>query len=196
MKKLGTILLFCLGLIVFSVTSISASEVEIPEPTTPTTSTTYDGEALSNDGDVVTRDLLYDEKTNKQFITIETRNGETFYLIIDYDKPVDDKLEQYHAYFLNAVDERDLLQLLDKEDQAEWKESTEPEILPIEPEEEKKKSGNDTGTLLFGVVAAAGFGYYGYKKFSKKKNADTTEIENEFENDDEFEENESEEEAE
>lgn len=189
MKKLGTILLFCLGLIAFSITSISASEIEIPEPTTPTT---YDGKSLSNDGNVVTRDLLYDEKTNKQFITVETRNGETFYLIIDYDKPVDDKLEQYHAYFLNAVDERDLLQLLDKDDQEEWKDSSEQMSLPTESEETQKKSGNSTGIILFGVIAAVGLGYYGYENFFKK-NASSPEGRNEFE-DDEFEDDESEEE--
>ena len=57
----------------------------------------------------MTRDLLYDEHTNKQFITVQARGGATFYLVIDYDKPVDEEGEQYETYFLNMVDEADLL---------------------------------------------------------------------------------------
>ena len=33
----------------------------------------------------------------------------TFYIVIDYDKPVDEDGEQYHTYFLNMVDEACLL---------------------------------------------------------------------------------------
>ena len=71
------------------------------------------GEGFTENGSAVTRDLLYDKYTNKQFITVETRNGETFYLVIDYDKPTDEEGEQYETYFLNLVDEADLAALLD-----------------------------------------------------------------------------------
>lgn len=71
------------------------------------------GEGFTANGSAVTRDLLYDKYTNKQFITVETRNGETFYLVIDYDKPTDEEGEQYETYFLNLVDEADLAALLD-----------------------------------------------------------------------------------
>lgn len=67
------------------------------------------GEGFSEEGNLVTRDLLYDEHTNKQFITVQTSGGATFYLVIDYDKPVDEEGEQYETYFLNMVDEADLL---------------------------------------------------------------------------------------
>lgn len=73
------------------------------------------GEPFSEDGNLITRDLLYDEHTNKQFITVETRGGNTFYIVIDYDKPTDEDGEQYHTYFLNMVDEADLLALLEDE---------------------------------------------------------------------------------
>ena len=56
-----------------------------------------------------TRDLLYDEHTNKQFITVQTSGGNTFYIVIDYDKPVDEEGEQYETYFFSVVDEADLL---------------------------------------------------------------------------------------
>ena len=63
-----------------------------------------------------TVDLLYASNTNKQFITVQSRDGQTYYLIIDYDKPIDEENEIYETYFLNLVDERDLLSLLSEED--------------------------------------------------------------------------------
>ena len=74
-----------------------------PEPTI------QPGEGFSEDGNLVIRDLLYDGHTNKQSITVQTKGGSTFYIVIDYDKPTDEDGEQYHTYFLNMVDEADLL---------------------------------------------------------------------------------------
>ena len=76
------------------------------------------GEPFTTTGDAVTRDLLYDKYTNKQFIVLETRNGETFYLVIDYDKPLDEEGEHYETYFLNLVDEADLMALVDDDPMA------------------------------------------------------------------------------
>ena len=67
------------------------------------------GEGFSEEGSLVTRDLLYDKHTNKQFITVQTSGGSTFYIVIDYDKPVDEEGEQYETYFFSVVDEADLL---------------------------------------------------------------------------------------
>lgn len=67
------------------------------------------GESFTEDGNLVTRDLLYDKHTNKQFITVQTSGGNTFYIVIDYDKPVDEDGEQYQTYFFSVVDEADLL---------------------------------------------------------------------------------------
>ena len=80
-------------------------ETTAPEPEP----TIEPGEGFSEEGNLVTRDLLYDEYTNKQFITVQTAGGNTFYIVIDYDKPVDEDGEQYQTYFLNTVDEADLL---------------------------------------------------------------------------------------
>jgi hypothetical protein len=80
-------------------------ETPAPEPEP----TIEPGESFSEEGNLVTRDLLYDEHTNKQFITVQTAGGNTFYIVIDYDKPVDEEGEQYETYFLNLVDEADLL---------------------------------------------------------------------------------------
>ena len=80
-------------------------ETTAPEPEP----TIEPGEGFSEDGNLVTRDLLYDEHTNKQFITVQTSGGNTFYIVIDYDKPVDEEGEQYETYFFSVVDEADLL---------------------------------------------------------------------------------------
>lgn len=59
--------------------------------------------------------MLYDKATNKQFITVQTKNGNTFFIVIDYDAPINEDEEQYQTYFLNMVDESDLLALLDED---------------------------------------------------------------------------------
>lgn len=51
-------------------------ETPAPEPAPTITP----GEGFSEDGNLVTRDLLYDAATNKQFITVETSGGNTFTL--------------------------------------------------------------------------------------------------------------------
>ena len=118
MKKLRVLLLtLCVAVFMcgFTVTAHAGGGDEYMEPTDQwegldePTPTTEPGEGFSDEGNLVTRDLLYDEHTNKQFITVQTSGGNTFYIIIDYDKPVDEDGEQYQTYFLSVVDEADLL---------------------------------------------------------------------------------------
>lgn len=85
--------------------------IATPSPTP--LSVKVEGAPLSGDGNLVTRDLLYDKATNKQFITVETRGGNLFYMVIDYDKPLDEEGEQFETYFLNLVDERDLADIIE-----------------------------------------------------------------------------------
>ena len=82
-----------------------AQDAETPEP----------GTGFTGEGNAVTRDLLYDNATNKQFVTLETKDGAVFYLIIDYDSPVNEEEEQYQTYFLNLVDAADLAALVGEE---------------------------------------------------------------------------------
>ena len=44
---------------------------------------------------------------------MQTKSGNTFYIVIDYDAPIKEEEEQYKTYFLNMVDEADLLALMD-----------------------------------------------------------------------------------
>lgn len=85
-----------------------ATEPEtVPVETEPLT--TEPGTGFIEDGNLVTRDLLYDKATNKQFISVQTSGGNTFYIVIDYDKPVDEDADLYETYFFSVVDEADLL---------------------------------------------------------------------------------------
>lgn len=104
--------------------NLPVTEATQPEETTEAETTVppetiTPGEPLEDEGNAYTRDLLYDKATNKQFITIQTKNGNTFYIVIDYDAPINDEEEQYQTYFLNMVDESDLLALMDEEAVAE-----------------------------------------------------------------------------
>ncbi len=99
-----------------------------PEPTavptpTPTPLEPYEGTGFTNSGQFITRDMLYDKFTNKLFVTVETRDGSLFYLVVDYDKPLDEEGEAYETYFLNAVDGADLTAFLPES-------SAEPEATP------------------------------------------------------------------
>ena len=89
-------------------------EETLPEETEPAIEPR---EPLSEDTDIVTRDLLYDKATNKQFLTIEDRAGNIFYLVIDYDAPVNEDEEQYKTYFLNPVDTDDLAALAEESEE-------------------------------------------------------------------------------
>ena len=157
------------------------------------------GEPFSEGSGIVTRDLLYDKATNKQFITVQGRDGSTFYIIIDYDAPVNEEEEQYTTYFLNQVDEADLAALLGEEEPAVCDctvkcatgavntacpvcasnmagcagKAAEPEkpVEPTapEPEQPEQKSGMGGVLALLLVLALAGGGAFYYLKFIKNK---------------------------
>ena len=100
----------CLG----SFSTVAYAQADPDEETTEPVEI-QPGEPFFQGSDIVTRDLLYDKATNKQFITIEDREGNIFYLIIDYDAPVNEEEEQYTVYFLNPVDTADLAALAGEE---------------------------------------------------------------------------------
>ena len=150
-----------------------AAEGDETEPTE-----TSGADQTAEDGNLTACDLQYDQSTNKQFITLETRNGKVFYLVIDYDKPVDEELEQYHAYFLNLVDERDLLDIIEEDDLPEETASvatTEPTVTPSpKPSaaiDEEPESQNSTGGIIAVVLIVAVIvgGVVYFIKFRKPK---------------------------
>ena len=165
-----------------------------PEPTAaPTPETIIKTEYITigpgmpyqADGNSHTLDVLYSAATNKQFITLQTKNGNIFYLVIDYDKPVDEEAEMYETYFLNLVDERDLLALMSDEEKEAVPTPT-PEIIYVTPEptavpvitpqptQAPAQPTTDKTTALLALFAIVGIGVVGAVIFLKGRNQPAT----------------------
>ena len=132
--------------------------------------------ALTPDGNLTLVDD-YDEAhadgSGKQFITLVTKAGNTFYLIIDRD----DEGEQT-VHFLNLVDEADLLALMDEDTAAKYTkpetevqppaETQKPEDGEDKPDEEKPApKANPLPALLLVLALLGGGGFFAYTKFFK-----------------------------
>lgn len=135
------------------------------------------------------------EQVEKQFITVQSKNGNTFYIVIDRNG------ETENVYFLNLVDEADLMALMEGEEgetavptcsctdkcvvgaintnceicRTNMSECTgkEPVVEPEQPTEpveepDEKKSANFLPLIIVLIAGAGGFAVYWFK-FRKPK---------------------------
>ena len=168
--------------VVTAAPTVEPTAAPTPEPIIQTEYITIGpGMPYLADGNSHTLDVLYSAATNKQFITLQSKSGNTFYLVIDYDKPIDAEAEMYETYFLNLVDERDLLALMSDEEKEEVPTPT-PEIIYVTPEptavpvptaaptEQEKTDKPSQMTAIIALVGIVSLAIIGVVVFKKNKN--------------------------
>ena len=133
----------------------------------------------------------YSDGSGQQFITLVSKSGNTFYLVIDRNAK-----GQQTVHFMNLVDEADLLALMEEEDAdaytAEKEAAAQAEQDRLKAEEEAKKAAEEAAASgkeqpkenkvtkiasgFLGVVVlialAAGGGFYAFAKRKQKKQAE------------------------
>ena len=133
----------------------------------------------------------YSDGSGQQFITLVSKSGNTFYLVIDHNAK-----GQQTVHFMNLVDEADLLALMEKEEAdaytAEKEAAAQAEQDKLKAEEEAKKAAEEAAasgteqlkdnkvtkiaTGFLGAVVlialAAGGGFYFYRQQMQKKKAE------------------------
>ena len=179
-KKLGALLVsvaLCAGMAApaFAYGGESVEEVEQPVLTAATeeeeavTVTDEETGALTPEGNLTLVDdyhTSYSDGSGQQFITLVSKSGSTFYLVIDRNAK-----GQQTVHFMNLVDEADLLALMEEEAK---KAAEEAAASGTETPKENKITKIASGFL--GVVVlislAAGGIFYAFTKQKQKKQAE------------------------
>ena len=204
-KKLGALLLsvvLCIGMAapVFAYGGEPVEEAEQPVLTSTTdeedvvTVTDEETGALTPEGNLTLVDdyhTSYSDGSGQQFITLVSKSGATFYLVIDRNAK-----GQQTVHFMNLVDEADLLALMEEDAAdaytAEKESAAQAEQERKQAEEDAKKAAEEaeasgseqTGgnkvtkyaATFLGVLALvgliAGGGIYTFMKQKQKKQAE------------------------
>lgn len=142
-------------------------------------------------------DVSADKAKNLEYMTVQTKSGAVFYLVID--KSADTE----NVYFLNQVDELDLMAIMDDAQKQEYESSLkeEPQEVPETPIEdeptadesvdEEPQADLQTNNLalfgVIGVIAALVIGGYAFMKKKAKKDGADLDEDLEFYDDEEYE---------
>ena len=114
----------------------------------------------------------------KQFLTIQTKNGNTFFVVLDRSSNTE------NVYMLSMVDENDLKEFIEDGGQAETEEKTPQVVIPetdptpvqTEPEKEAEpepeKGGNMGAMVAIAILFAGAVGGIYYVKVVKPKKAE------------------------
>ena len=133
--------------------------------------------SVSGNGQLL--DDITDDET-KQFLTVQTKNGNTFFMVIDRSRNSED------VYMLSLIDENDLAEFIEEgeTEPAEEKpavivEEPRPEPVQEQPESEQEKGGMGMGALFTIILLGAGSigGYYYFKIWKPKREEEEAESE-------------------
>lgn len=132
------------------------------------------------EGNAVVIEDVNADVVDRQFLTIQSKNGNTFYLVVDKDSK-----GKENVYFMNLVDEYDLMAFaedipenvqaaMDKENGVVPTEpATDENVKPVESTDEKgekpAEGGNNMLLIAVGVLALVGGGAFYYFKIYKNK---------------------------
>ena len=200
-KKLGALLVsaaLCTGMaapvFAFEGEAAPVEQPVLPEVVEADIITVTDEEtgALTPEGNLTLVDDYhtdYSDGSGQQFITLVSKSGATFYLVIDRNAK-----GQQTVHFMNLVDEADLLALMEEEQAdaytAEKEAAAQAEQDRLKAEEEAKKAAEEAANTeppkenkvtkyagaFLGVVVlialAAGGGFYFYRQQMQKKKAE------------------------
>ena len=197
-KRFGALLLsavLCIGMaapaFAYEGDSTPVEQPVLPEVVEEDTVTITDEEtgALTPEGNLTLVDdyhTTYSDGSGQQFITLVSKSGTTFYLVIDRNSK-----GQQTVHFMNLVDEADLLALMDEDTAdaytAEKEAAAKAEQDKLKAEEEAKKAAEEADAPkenkvtkyaagFLGVVVlialAAGGGFYAFTKQKQKKQAE------------------------
>ena len=180
-KKLGALLVsaaLCAGMaapaFAFEGEAATVEQPVLPEVVEEDVVTVTDetSGALTPEGNLTLVDDYhtdYSDGSGQQFITLVSKSGATFYLVIDRNAK-----GQQTVHFMNLVDEADLLALMEEEDADAY--TAEKEAAASGEEQPKENKVTKIASGFLGVVVlialAAGGIFYAFAKQKQKKQAE------------------------
>ena len=224
--RVGAMMVLCLIMVLGTATSAFAyyNEDEANEGSTvvveePAEETTTETEAPSEtetpvdepqgqitpDGNLTqVDDLDYSSRAGLQFMTVTSKDGHVFYIVIDRTA------NSENVYFLNQVDAADLMALMNdeqkeeylKEQEAKQQEQQQTTVTPAQQEtqapseteqpaqtEAEKRPLNNSMVMIavFGVIGIGVIAAYYFLKIKPKKNGSSIDEDREFYDDEEYE---------
>lgn len=224
--RVGAMLVLCLIMVLGTATSAFAyynedeanegSTVVVEEPVEETTTETEapsetetpadepQGQITPDGNLTLVDDLDYSSRAGLQFMTVTSKDGHVFYIVIDRTA------NSENVYFLNQVDAADLMALMNdeqkeeylKEQEAKQQEQQQTTVTPAQQEtqapseteqpaqtEAEKQPLNNSMvmTAVFGVIGIGVIAAYYFLKIKPKKNGSSIDEDREFYDDEEYE---------